>query len=318
MSFPFYKTFSAVFVCLLFLAGCQKDVQEPAGSINGEIESSDSRLHSNIRFTESNSEFGIIRFDYGKKGLLDTWELVDAASYAHDYDKWGRLKKSKAYDADGSLVNTIYFFYNKKGQMDHEKWYEGDTWNLTDEVFHQFDYKGRAKYFESKIQDYKVKLKWSGDDNLLSWDMYIGGIIAARGDYSYNTHYKNPFHAVPGLPVAYNFSNGYFFQSKRYATTEDYYEFDENGTLIGTYTQDPSKTIARPGPAGYPSSQDVYDNAEQSFIHFVFSYEKGKRSRHVKDCGKDAKAWRKFLHRGGKKTMKEKAKELRSELGNRQ
>ncbi len=109
-------------------------VQEPMGSITGEIEGSDSRLHSNIRFTERNGEFGISRFHYGKKGLLDICELVDAAS--------------------------------------------------------------------------------------------------ARVDYSYNTHYKNPFHAVNGLPVVYNFSNGYFFQSRRYATTEDYYEFDENGWVV--------------------------------------------------------------------------------------
>ena len=116
--------------------------------------------------------------------------------------------------------------------------------------------------------------------------MYIGGIIAARGDYSYNTHYKNPFHAVPGCPLPIISQMDISSRAKRYGrTTEDYYEFDEDGTLIGTYTRSPRyrKTIARPGPAGYPSSQDVYDNAEQSFIHFVFSYEKGKRSRHVKD-----------------------------------
>ena len=49
-----------------------------------------------------------------KRDELDTWELVDAASYAHDYDKWGRLRNQKRTMLTGKLVNTIYFFYNKK------------------------------------------------------------------------------------------------------------------------------------------------------------------------------------------------------------
>lgn len=309
----FPKITFSLLVAALLSVGCQKEINQPE-SITAVSQSSDSRHHENIRLVQNASEYGVDQYEYNKQGLVEKWNLIDFATYIHEYDKWGRLKKAKAYNEVGTFTNTIFFYYNKKGQRFHEKWYD-TNWKLSDEVFYEFDNKGRGVKIESKIQSYKVFLTWSKEDNMRTWALYVDGVISARGEYSYNHNLKNPFSAIPGLGAAYPFSNGFFYENKLYATTEDAYVYDENGKLIDYTKQDPSKTIARPGPQGYVASEDVFDIGSQSYIHFVFSYEKGRGSYHYEKCrNKKVNAWQKFMKRDGKLPMKDKLRELRREF----
>jgi len=302
----------------LLLLGCQKDIKET--SINGETQSDDSRWHGdgNIRLVNVNSEFGPEDYEYNKKGLLSNWILFGGSTeYIHDYDRWGRLKTSLWY-FEGVLQSTIKFFYNNKGQRYHEIWYVGDTDEIWDEVFYTFDHKGNGIKLVSPVQNYYTLNTYTNEGNLNSWVFYFNNIIVAGSTYTYSHHLKNPFSAIPGLVFGYPFTSGFFYANKHYSTSESFTFYDENGNVLEEFPQDPSKTVVTAGPQNYVATSDFWQINEAAYVHFVFTYEKGKQGYYSWGESKDKRrlAFERLMRRDSKKTMKEKVQEFRRDSRN--
>ncbi len=301
----------------LLLLGCQKDIKE--SSINGEVQGNASVQHKNggLVLIAATSEFGDETFEYNEDGMLSNWFVGQLnTNYVHEYES-GRLATSRLYSG-GLLQITVKFFYNKKGQRDHEIWYQGNTDEVWDEVFYTFNAKGEGLKMESFVQNYYVLNEYTNDGNIKSWAFYFNNIIAAGSVYTYGHQLKNPFSATPGLVYAYPFANGFFYSNKTYSTSESFTSYDENGDVLEEFPQDPSKTVATAGPQNFVATSDFWDDASSDYIHFVFTYEKSKKDISNITAPKNTKraAILKLILRDSKKTMKEKVQEFRRDSRN--
>jgi len=278
--------FLCYILCSVFLfAGCQREMDEPQ-SINAEVQndSRSDKRDNDCRQVMQSGTYGEVTYKFNKQGLVSEWRayFLGDAFFKHEYNRSGKLKKAVLYLNDGTAYYTIAFFYNKRGQVNHEIWYDGSTTTIVDDVYYTFTHKGFVKKMNSEFLDYHVDYEHDQHGNLTKFTYYGGDDPLSGGEYTYYSRLKNPQAAIPGLPYNYYSINGVYAFNKWYSTSEKFI-FWENGLPVIVSDQDPAKTKMTANKERLPINVQYFDKISGETIVFDFKYdncESCKPNRH--------------------------------------
>ncbi len=327
MKMNYLKTISFFLFTVFFITGCQKQVKDEILENPEDEKVLQSRgSHGNdddgCRLTGKFSDYGDETYKYNRKGLLDEYYLsAYDGFFKHEYDRKNRLVKSGLYSGN-ELVYTIIFHYRDE-KVVKEIWYAGQTREKADEVFYQYDRKGKIKKSTSIIGDYTVEFQYTREGNLLKGLLSIGGNLNYSVELTYLHRNKNPFSAIPGLDYDYTYVFGPFYQNKWYSSSEKDIFYDESGNAVVQLDQDPYKTIVKTNRQGFVTRSDFFDKLTQEYAHFRFEYENcGRDGRHKSGTSQQSAPrddrrinLMKFLKKGTGKSIKEQVKEWRNQSG---
>ena len=153
----YLKILSALFIAILLITGCQKEIQTT--SPDEQVSSDQIELASKINIFSScrllqwqGLDDGYLRtLHYNNKGLMDSWDesapLYDSHQYfTIEYDHNHHVSKIKYYD--DNFLYTIIPVY-KWGRITEELWYNGDTQDLYDKFQITYNIIGRIVKRES-------------------------------------------------------------------------------------------------------------------------------------------------------------------------
>jgi len=253
------------------MSSCRKDASEIKGS-SMVRDNSEADNGNKIRLTEISGDFGTETFTYNENGLVSIWGASQLGSEAHhEYNEKGMLTTSWVYFS-GVLTYKIDFFYDQN-RIVREVWYNGNTSDIVDEVIYSYNNNNMPSHAESPVLGYRIDYKFSPQGNLLEFLYYEGGTLVAKGEYTYGHHLKNPNLALPGMEHGYLFVNSFYYSNKWYSTSLRFILYDAEGNIIFDSPQDPTKTVAVPGPENYLLTTSFYDITSASFTHLTFTYE---------------------------------------------
>lgn len=324
------KMFSFLFVTVLLIAACQKQIKDqPAVVVKSEEELQSRGSHGGdkdgCRLISNVSEFGTRTYTYNKRGLVDqeNFDFIENGKLKFHYDARGRLIKSGFYSGD-VLLNTIVFFY-RGDRLAREIWYDGDTQIKVDEVFHFYNRNGKVWKSISILGDYISIYRYTADGgSVKGWKFYVGGILNYEQEFTYlPPHHRNPSLARPGLVYDFISANGWWGQGQWYSTSEKDISYDENGeNPVLLLDQDPLKSIVSFNASNYVTATDFFDVLTGESVHFRFEYENcGKDDRHRPGTAQKLAPVAehkidpiRLLRKGSGKSMKEQVRELRNQL----
>ncbi|MEP7376576.1 MAG: hypothetical protein ABI675_24475 [Chitinophagaceae bacterium] len=333
MKKTYLKIFSFLFLTILLVAGCQKEIKDQTPAVTkseGELQARGS--HGNdkdgCRLVSNISEFGMRTYTYNKRGLVDqeNFDFIENGKLKFQYDARGRLIKSGYYSGD-VLLNTIVFFY-QGDRLVREIWYDGNTQIKVDEVFHFYNGNGRVWKSASILGDYISLYRYTPDGgSVKGWKFYVGGKLNYEQEFSYlPPHHRNPSLARPGLVYDFISANGWWGQGQWYSTSEKDISYDENGeNPVLLLDQDPRESIVSFNARNYVTATDFFDVLTREYVHFRFDYDKcGHDDRdkpvaaqRLTPVGDRKISPNKWLMKGSGKSMKEQVIELRKHLETR-
>jgi hypothetical protein len=262
---------------VLLAASCQKEIRETkqdAESREADLQSEkikERNSGSECRLTSFTYPEGTYQYHYNRKALADEWNISDYGLFKQEYDRDGKLKKSRLY-VSGELIYTIHFFYNHKGDPVKEIWYYGDTGEIYDETFYSYNRAGKMIRGESYLGDYYTITHYTDDGDVSDWTFYFAGSPYMSGQYKYKQKFKNVYRAVPGIEYGFPFIN----QStdfKWWPTAEKIISYEEDGSPVVIHDFDPKKTIWTEAAHQYPASATYFDRVTGEWTPYTFAYE---------------------------------------------
>ena len=329
MKMKYLKLLSFLFMTILLVAGCQKQIKDqPASILKSEDELQSRGSHGDdreeCRLLSNISEFGEQTYTYNQRGLVaqENFDFFPDGNLKMEYNAKGRLAKSRIYSGD-VLLNTIVFFY-QDDRVVKETWYDGDTDVKTDEVFYYYNRNGKVWKSRSIIGDYSSFYHYTPDGGSVDgWKFYVGGKLNYEQVFTYlPPHHKMPLRARPGIKYDFISSNGWWGSGRWWSTSEKDISYDENGENPVVFVdQDPTRTIVETNCNNYPTITNFFDVLTQDYIHFKFTYENccdGKEQKPATAQKSLPLTNRQinpiqFLRFGSAKSVKEQIRELRQQ-----
>ncbi|MEP7376575.1 MAG: hypothetical protein ABI675_24470 [Chitinophagaceae bacterium] len=271
----------------LFFPGCQKSVDEPtANEPKEELASRGS--HNNSQKDQCQFAHLIIEgfehvYHYNSKGLADEWHINYGDGVYHDvytmeYDKYNRLIKAW-YHYDGAWVATIDFVW--KGKLITE-----EHWDYSGYIFDVVNiYNRKDQMIKREISDggYSAATQFSPNGNTPKVDIFFGGELIQRAEYTYYKPNKNPFLAIRGIPYGFPFVA---FTFSQWWETSDKTTAYENGVPTVLWDFDPAKTKLQFGFQNYPSLITYYDRVSASVQTYGFEFQNCERGGNHNDHSK--------------------------------
>lgn len=325
MKKTYLNMLGSLLIIILLVAGCKKELKETNPETDLQTAEAKRNHKNECQLVSDASEFGTDTYKYNHRGLVDEWNIsAYDGYYKMEYNARGRLIKSRFYSG-GVLVNTIKFFY-RDDRVVKEIWYNGDTEEKTDEVFYQYNRKGKMLKMQSFMVDYYTLYDYTSDGNVSGWNFYFGGSLLYTAQNTFFHHRKNPYLAIPGLDYGFAYLNGAIFQNKWYPTSEKLITYDEEGNPQVVYDQDPRRTIVQANRRNYVTASDHFDVITQEYFHFRFGYENCGRDdgdkvqpvQKLSPIGNSKINPMKFLKKGSAKSIKEQVNELRKQMKDNQ
>jgi hypothetical protein len=192
--------------------------------------------------------------------------------------------------------------------------------------YYYYNAQGKLVKVQSFMNDWVALTKYTPEGNILSSELFFGGIPFYSAFYQYNKHYKNPYLAVPGIDHSFPYyTPADFFYSKWQFASLKQVAYDENGDPIVLFEYDPSKTVWQAGPHNYPASATYFDLLGAGWFPYRFEFENCGRGRDNDHSNSQiaapltASGARKInpmmlLKRNPAKSMKEQVKEFRQQF----
>jgi uncharacterized protein YuzE len=261
----------------LFTLSCQKE----SGILFSEIDeglTSTADLRGSCRLTSYDYYDGITNthsityFTY-ENGLLDNVFATDGLRYNLEYGEKKTLTTARAYDAEETLIYVITFIY-EKNRIVREVWLNATTNTIEDEIFLTYDKKGNIIRTESFIQDYYVDNTYTANGSLTSWQLFASGSPVVKGEYTYNSNYKNPYNSIKGVDYSFWSRNSAFGikAGNTWYSSEKVTVYIEGEPVI-YYEQDPAKTVWQVGQQHYSLQANYALKGSNDLIINTFGYE---------------------------------------------
>ncbi|MEO8771260.1 MAG: hypothetical protein ABI402_14290 [Ferruginibacter sp.] len=254
----------------MLLTSCKKETETIVPS--GQDTASDSFFGNNsCRLTRIwYSPDAYVGLHYNNRGLADQWVTHYSDNteevYNIQYDFLGRMKKA-VYTYEGELQNTIRFFYTGRN-LTKEIWYDAN-----DEVYmtvnDSYNWLGQVTKRENTLG---VKVLFFNDlnGNTPVIKTYIDNELSVLYNYTYNQPNKNPFKAIPGVPLGFPYMELTF--SSWWETSEKATEYAD-GIATVLYADDPAQTVLNFGNHHTLSALFTYDYINEESNSFLFDYE---------------------------------------------
>ena len=328
----YLKLISSFLLVILFVMGCQKQINvKPANAgMQSESIENDDRDGNECRlvFVGNNDPTGNydFKFHYNYKGLADQWDIENDGLFTQEYDEQRKLKKS-TFILNGQVSYTIGFSY-KGNKVVKETFYIGTGTDVWDEDFFSYNAQGKIIKVQSFMDDWVALTTYTPEGNISSSQYSFGSTPVYSAFFKYNRHFKNPYLAVPGIDNAFPFyAPAELFSSKWLFAGITQEAYDENGNPYLTIEFDPSKTVWQAGPRNYPSSVTCFDLLSAGWFTTPYEFENCGEGRDNNWSNSQitvpatASGARKMnpmmlLKRDPSKSMKQQVQEFRQQLNN--
>ena len=267
---------AAMFLFLIFLiTGCQKETLVPNDSnlsaplFAPKTENSCQLVMADNSDPSYNQRF---KFYYNADGFADKWDISDYGLFTQKYNSAGKILQSR-YSVDNTLVFTVDFIYNKNGRLVKNIYYDGNSRNITDEVFYSYNTDGKLIEAQSFMNDYIAVTKYTPEGNVLSNELLFGGSPVYTALYSYRKEYKNPYKTVSGIELAFPYyTPASYFGSKSLFAGERQIMYDVSGNSYLVFDDDADKTVWQKNKQFYPVFVNYYDIISTATYINRFSY----------------------------------------------
>lgn len=264
-----------------FFTGCQKEtIEKETTRFKGEIDEQSSVAKSEngggcrltmYHYYDALADYHQVDYFTYKNGLVDEWLSSYGSLFKMEYDDKGKLIISRMYDGE-TLVSTIHFIY-EKNKVVKEIWYDGNTQQVLDEVYNTYNKKGELIRNESINFDLYAINTYTNRGDLESWQLFIGGLANAKGEYTYSDEFKNPYSAIPGIQYSFPYANAAFPSGNWWYSSEKITVYDPDGNPFVYYNQDPLQTVWQSGPQLYPLQANYVDKISGGAMTNTFEYE---------------------------------------------
>jgi hypothetical protein len=212
----------------------------------------------------------LYRFENGKVAEVQTY-----LRFTMEYDKPGKLIRSKVYDGDRPAYIITF------GYRDHkvvtETWRYAWNNEIYDQVNLSYNKKGDLIRNESIAQHYYTLYTWYPDGSLQSWVFYYGGTPLQKGEYKYENNFKNPLSTLTGLDHMFMFANSGFGvgMGKNWFSGEKISYWDGTSWFV-YYELGPANAKWDAGAQHYPSQSYYVDKNSGNAFNATFIYENCK------------------------------------------
>ena len=322
---------SLLFVFLLF-AGCQKQINEPAGTTDQQIELQkdlNDRYKNKCRLVNldwSAGGGGVWQYSYNNRGLADKWTI--------DYGDGFIISEEIYYNAIDQIIkadedyfgsNYVYHFYYASNRLTRVTRASVDFPDQFTDFRYTYNNRGQNTRQDDDINDEHVLMYYDVMGNCTKTDIYLGSDLWYSDNYTFNTSVKNPWAHVPGIKIGFLSYGGTYPSNKRWFTSNRTVIYDIDGTPLVFNDYDPSQTAIQTNINNLPTSTSYYDRVTESPLTITLGYDNCGRSNsddfnhHVNQSATrfspdniKIQAGR-ILH-GPVKDKKEKISELRKQL----
>jgi hypothetical protein len=266
-----------VLTVLLFLIGCQKQIQEKeetlvANENSLQVENRDDKSECQLKHVDYGTGF-TLDFKYNNKGLASEVLLSYSDGYFEQhkifYDRKDRLVRTKITSLDLPVINYT-FFYTGDNITRATGYFEG-TNELWRDLFYSYNRKGQMTKLDDVAQDLHMRYFYNSDGYNTHGKFYLGSDLYYTYDYGFNTSNRNPFLAVNGVPFGFW---DFFLPlwDKRWEDNDKLVLFEEGSPIVLLDT-DPKKSRMTTGPHKYLTSATKYDRISESYYTEAMTYQ---------------------------------------------
>ena len=268
----FIKAVLLLFTTILFIS-CKKISEENSLSPSAAL-----KITSQCQLTDFDFGNGTgWQIEYNEQGLPKTWTETGfdvILKLKHNNNK----QFSKMDWWENNILSYNIDIENVNGMPVKETIYEGAGKEvLSDEIFNEFDSRGKLTRRESIILGIRVDFVNDANGNATSWKFYINDELYLKDELTYGPAIPNPFLAVTGIKY------GLFYWAlpfNNWWETGEILTLYENGQSYIIFETDPPQTVFTPGPGGYPSAATEFDLVSNSPVPYTFEFQNCPASAH--------------------------------------
>jgi len=304
---------------LIMITSCQDQILEPEQSDDALLKSGSKGNEENkIRLLEDKglSDGFLFGYRYNETGLADSFYLSKPDMYnfwaTMEYDKKKRMSKARFYYSDVDFYDIVLTW--EKDKLVKETWYAPGTNDVVDYYVNTYNKRGQLVRRDDPPWQFYSLFQYDNNGNLKKMEViWDDGSLYYGQEFSYSKPVKNPFTAVPGMPVTLFFVEWNDSSPNRFTGIKNYYN-DENGNKVIDFNWESDETVIKAGHEHYAAYQNSRDIFSDTWTDQTWTYEKssGKsESRHNWDNsdGKHGKStnpdFYKLKHKSSKQNRKE-------------
>ena len=302
------------------ITSCHDQVLEPELSDDSFLKSgSKGKEEYKIRLLEDKglSDGFLQGYRYNEMGLADSFYLSKPDLFnfwaTMEYDKKNRMSKARFFYSEDDFYDIILTW--EKDKLVKETWYVPGTEDILDYYINTYNKKGQLVKRDNPPYNWYSQFHYDNKGNLKSQEIINNdGSLYYGWEFSYSKPVKNPFTAVPGMPVSIFFVEWNEISPNRFTGLKTYYH-DEDGNKVVDFNWESAETILKAGPGHYAVYQNSRDVISNNWTDQTWTYEKssGKSESHHHRSNFDGKKENSTNHKSFK--MKQKLdKQNRKEM----
>jgi hypothetical protein len=276
-----------ILVALIMITSCKDQVLESDLSDGALLKSASlGNVENKIRLLEDKGlRDGFLQgYRYNEMGLVDSFYLSKPGLYnfwaTMEYDNKKRMSKARFYYSEADFYDIVLTY--KKDKLVKETWYSPGTEYIVDYYVNTYNKKGQLIRRDDPPYSYHSLFHYDNKGNLKGLEVIndVGSLIYGAEE-SYSKPVKNPFTAVPGMPVSLFFVDDNISSPNRFTGINNYYN-DENGNKVVFFNWESAETVIKAGPEHYAVYQNSRDVVTDTWTDQTWTYEKssGKSESH--------------------------------------
>jgi hypothetical protein len=282
-----FSSVGLMLLALIMINSCKDQVLEPDLSDGVLLKSgSKGNVENRIRLLEDKglSDGFLDGYRYNELGLADSFYLSKPDLYKFwatmEYDNKNRMSKARFFYSEDDFYDIVLTW--EKDKLVKETWYAPGTEDIVDYYVNTYNKKGQLIRRDDPPYFFHCLFYYDNTGNLKSLEIINDdGSFNYGQEFSYSRSVKNPFTAVPGMPVSMFFVNDNESSPNRFTGIKGYYK-DENGDKVVDFNWESAETVLKAGPEHYAVYQNSRDVVSDTWTDQTWTYEKssGKSESH--------------------------------------
>lgn len=278
-----FSRIGLVLLAIFVITSCQDQVLEPELSDDALLKSgSKGKVENKIRLLENKglSDGFLQGYRYNEMGLADSFYLSKPGLYnfwaTMEYDNNNRMSKARFYYSEEEFYDIVLTW--EKDKLVKETWFVPGTENVVDYYENIYNKKGQLIKRDNPPWNWYSLFYYDNIGNLTKTEInFDDGSLYFAIEFSYSTHVKNPFTAVPGMPVSIFFVEWNEISPNRFTGLKGY---DGNNEVY--YHWESAETAIKAGVGHYAVYQNSWDVVSEDWVDQTWTYEKsnGKSEAH--------------------------------------
>lgn len=276
----FFRVGLMLFALIMFTS-CLDQIMELVPSNDALLKSgSKGNVENKIRLLENKglSDGFLYGYRYNEMGLANSMYLSKPEEFnvwaTMEYDDINQMSKARFYYSEEVFYDIVLAWEN--GKLVKETWYVPDTEDVVDYYVNFYNKKGQLIKRDNPPYDFYTLFQYDNKGNLKSIEYidYDGNFFYGI-EFSYSKPVKNPFTAIPGMPVSIFFADWHESSPDRF-TGLKYYYHDENGNQVVDFNWESAETEIRTGIGHYAVYQNSRDIISDMWTDQTWTYENSR------------------------------------------